>query len=54
MDFIYNTWWLWLLIAAPLLAFPPRSRPHPVREAIMAASGILFMMSLVLHFFPRI
>ncbi len=55
MDFIAHTWWLWLLIAFPLLAFPPRDRkPHAARELVMAVSGILFMISVVLNFFPKV
>ncbi|HSD12185.1 MAG TPA: hypothetical protein VLC10_01385 [Patescibacteria group bacterium] len=55
MDFIYDTWWLWLLISLPLLVLKPRDRrPHALRESLMAVSGILFIASLILHFLPRI
>ncbi len=55
MDFIYNTWWLWLLIFLPLLVFQPRDqRPHALRESTMAVTGFLFIASLILHFFPHI
>lgn len=55
MDFIYDTWWLWLLISVPLVVLVPRDRkPHALREAVMAVTGILFMISVILHFFPRI
>lgn len=53
MDFIYNTWWLWLIIFVPLFTYQIRDgRPHALREAVMAISGILLMMSTILHFFP--
>ncbi len=55
MDFIYNTWWLWLALSAAALAFPGRTPARrTARDLILAVTGITFMISVVLHFFPAI
>ncbi|HTK03988.1 MAG TPA: hypothetical protein VL500_00205 [Candidatus Eisenbacteria bacterium] len=54
MDFLYDTFWLWLFIMVACFIGSSRSpRLRRFTEPLFTASGLLFIVSLVLRLLPR-